>query len=105
MNKFIQIKTIGALTPRTSRKQQPYMAATIVYQMEGSIGKHTFTSFNPEEWTVGQLAIREADNENGYPVIRNILTPTEYKDGLTKFAKAKVDYKEYLDELFPEETP
>jgi hypothetical protein len=97
--KFIQIKTIGALTPRTSAKGNQYMAASINYQMEGSIGKHTFQSFNPEEWTVNAIAIHEGKGANGYDVIRNILTPTEYKEGVAAFTTAKADYKDHLAEL------
>ena len=95
--KFIHIKSIGVLSPRTSAKGNQYMAADIVYQLEGSIGKQSFREFIPELWEVGQLGIQEPKADGvSYHEHRS---PAEIADGKVVFADAKVTYKDHLVEL------
>jgi hypothetical protein len=99
MKKLLFIKIIGvsAMTPRMSKKNTPYSACDITFSLEGSIGKHTFSSFTSDQWVVGQLGQQVPVEGSTYFTYNSLLSPTEIKEAKATFVQAHTDYAGLLD--------
>ena len=93
---FIQIKSIGATTPRTSKTGSTYMAATVSYVGEDSPIIQQFLTFTPEIWAIDSIGIKFTEKGSEYPTFGLPVTPEELSAASKAFAEAHEEYDECL---------